>query len=197
MLVGSVILAGGRSRRMGQPKEALAFGKSTLLGTIVDVLIDCTFPVVIVARDDAQALPPLPIEVEICYDATPGAGPLLALRDGMRALAARVDAVFVTGCDFPFLTTRAVGWLVDQLGDHDMVLTQTANMPQPLLGVYRVSLLPLIEALIAEGVRTPRTIAERCRARVLDEATVRGFDSTLRLLRNINSQDEYRAALKE
>ena len=68
MILGSIILAGGRSRRMGRPKESLPFAGSTLLGHTVDVLLDCTFPVVVVARDQEQELPPIHLEADLVFD---------------------------------------------------------------------------------------------------------------------------------
>ena len=109
MLVGSLILAGGRSRRMGRPKEALPFADGTLLGNVAELLLDCTWPVLVVSRDADQELPPLPLEAALVHDDQPGSGPLAAIRTGMQQLRAsgelgEQDAVFVTGCDAPFLT---------------------------------------------------------------------------------------------
>src|SRR5688572_29654059 len=106
MLVGSIILAGGRSRRMGQPKESLPFGGTTLLGRTVETLLDRTWPVVVVARPEQQ-LPPLPLEARVVADDLPGQGPLQAIASGIRWLRGsngglgERDAAFVTGCDAP------------------------------------------------------------------------------------------------
>ena len=55
MQIGAIILAGGRSRRMGKPKESLPIGDTTLLGRTSEVLLDCAFPVVVVARSPSAA----------------------------------------------------------------------------------------------------------------------------------------------
>ena len=62
MLIGSVVLAGGASSRMGRPKESLPFQGGTLLGRTVDLLLAHTWPVVVVAGRPEQELPPLPLE---------------------------------------------------------------------------------------------------------------------------------------
>src|SRR5260221_12030407 len=100
MLVGSLILAGGRSRRMGQPKEALPFRGNSLLGRTVEVLLECTWPVLVIGRGGDQQLPPFPIEARTATDDRPGAGPLAAIATGMRLLRGDLgahDAVFVNG----------------------------------------------------------------------------------------------------
>ncbi len=199
MLVGSLILAGGRSRRMGRPKESLPFAGSTLLGHTSELLLDCTWPVVIVTRDAAQELPPLPLEVAFAHDAQPDRGPLAAIAAGMRHLRNNKDltdrdAVFVTGCDAPFLTANAIAWLSGQIGEHQAVVPRVDNVLQPLCAIYRLDCLPTIEDLLHGGIDTPRTIAEKTRTRILDEAALRTFDLELRFLRNLNTPEEYESA---
>ncbi len=197
MLLGSVVLAGGRSRRMGQPKESLPIAGNTLLGLAVERLLLTTHPVFVLARDPQQELPPLPVECEIAYDDDPGAGPLKALRTALRLQTGHCDAVLVTGCDYPFFDENVIGWLAGQLGDHDAVVPQAGGRLQPLCAIYRTRLLPRVEALAKDGVDTIRTVAEEPNVRILDEATLRAFDPALRFLRNVNDPASYEAAVAE
>lgn len=199
MLVGSLILAGGRSRRMGQPKEALQLGGNSLLGRTVEMLLECTWPVVVVARGGDQQLPPFPLEAKVLHDDEPGKGPLAAMATGMRWLRgdgglAEQDAVFVTGCDMPYLDAEAVSWLCQQLGADEMVLPRAGGVLQPLCAVYRLQLLPRIEQLRAQQVDSVKTLAEQGRCRVLEEAQLQGFDRELRFLRSVNTPEDYEAA---
>lgn len=191
------MLAGGRSRRMGQPKEALRFRDTTLLGHTVETLDRCCYPVVVVARDTDQQLPPLPIETEVTIDANADQGPLVGIAAGLDAVGADCDAVFVTACDAPFLTETAVGWLARQLGDHDLVMPRVEGKLQPLTAIYRVSVRDAIENLIAAGERRPRALAEQVNARILEDAEVDAFDPERRFLRSVNSPEEYAAAVAE
>lgn len=202
MLVGSLILAGGRSRRMGKPKESLPLGENTMLGHTADLLLECTWPVWIVRRDADQELPPLPLESEVIQDATPGAGPLAAMAAGMRhALASgeltEQDALLVVGCDHPFLTAGAVGWLAHQLGAHQAVMARVDDVLQPLCALYRLNTLATVEELLREGVDTPRTLAERVDCRVLEPDVLAHFDPQLRWLRSVNTPEDYQRAAAE
>ncbi len=180
---------------MGKPKESLPIGGNTLLGRVVDELMLCTHPVIVLARDREQELPPLTIECELAYDSQAGKGPLFALRDALRLQDGRADAVLVVGCDFPFLDGRAIGWLAEQLGDHDSVVPSAGGRLQPLLGIYRVSLLPRVEKLLRDGVDTIRTVSEGPKARILDETALRKLDPDLRFMHNVNDPESYQAAL--
>ncbi len=195
MILGSVVLAGGRSRRMGRPKESLRIGDNSMLGRTVDTLLSCTFPVVTVARHSDQELPPVDLECKIVFDERIDQGPLMGMRAGLRAVASDCDAVFVTGCVAPFLTANAVDWLSQQLGAHEVVMAKVDDILQPLGAIYRTSILSTIERLVDEGVHTPRTLAETCETRILTEDEIDAFDPSRDFLRNINNPGDYEAAV--
>lgn len=197
MYIGSIVLAGGRSRRMGRPKESLPFLGTSLLGRTVETLMLCSYPVVVVARDEEQDLPPLPLEIDVVFDDEPDGGPLCALATGIRAVRDKCDAVFVASCDLPFLRQNVIDWLATELGDHALAIPSVDGVLQPLTSMCRTSVLDAAEALIAEGIRTPRTLAERVDTKILDEATIERFDPKRSFLRNLNEPGDYEAALRD
>ncbi len=205
MRLGAIILAGGRSTRMGRAKDSLPFGDNTLLGRIAGTLAACASPVVVVARDAAQALPPLPAGTGLVFDEQPGQGPLAGLAAGLRHLRDRAgfaahDAALLAACDQPFWTADAVRWLGSQLGaapEVPLVMPFANGSLQPLAAVYRLAVLPSIDAMLASGGRTPRDLAALPGARTLAEAELRAFDPALRFLQNVNTPEEYDAARRE
>jgi len=201
MRVGSLILAGGRSIRMGKPKESLPFGEVTLLGHVCATLLGCTDPVVVVARDGHQNLPPLPADARVTVDLEPDAGPLWAICTGLRfvrshGLLGATDAVFVTACDTPFLHARLVTGLSERLGDSQAVMPHLGGLLQPLCAVYRISVLDAVETLLARGVRTPRALAESIPTRLVDEQEMAQLDPGLRSVENLNTPEDYARALR-
>lgn len=198
MRLGAVILSGGRSERMGRPKESLPFGATTMLGAVVAAVAAACRPLVVVRRDAAQRLPDLPPGVDVVADDHPGEGPLAALAVALRRLRDAhgfrpEDAAFATACDTPFVATDDVRWLCGLLGDADVVMPAPDGRREPLCAIYRLGALPAIERLLAAGVRTPRSLADAVSSRLLDRATLAARDPELRMLRNINTPDEYRA----
>src|ERR1700759_2785045 len=91
-----VVLAGGRSSRMGTPKAGLEWHGSTLLRRTVGILARATSGPVVVGRADAQDLPALPKEVAVV--GAPGAkkGPVQGMAPGLAALIDRADVAFVS-----------------------------------------------------------------------------------------------------
>lgn len=197
MILGSIVLAGGSSSRMGRPKESLPWGDGTLLLHTITTLLDCTYPVVVVARDDHQDLPPLHTECELVFDDQPGEGPIQAIETGLRALETRSDAVFVAGCDLPFLTGAAVSWLAEQLGDHAGIVPRVDGQPQPLCAIYRTRLRGRVQELVQRGERRAQALAELPGVIAIDETAVRGFDPRLRFCRDVDTPDEYERARGE
>lgn len=190
MRLGGIILCGGESRRMGRPKAWLPFAGEPLLCRVVREVARAAAPLLIVAAE-GQALPA--VGVPVVRDERPGRGPLEGLAAGLAALDA--DAAFVTACDAPFLTADFVRRLAAQLGDADMVVPQVGGRRHPLPGVYRVAALPLVQALLAEGTLKLGALLDRARARVVGPAEL--GEGAERALRNVNTPEEYVAAVRE
>jgi molybdopterin-guanine dinucleotide biosynthesis protein A len=187
---------------MGQPKESLPFGANTMLGRVAEVLCECTDPVCVVARDEAQPLPELPQGVMVAFDERQDQGPLAAIATGMRTLLRRgastsEDAVFVTACDAPFVTARVVGLLLEQLGDAQCSVPDEDGMLHPLCAIYRLSCLPEIDAMLQHGIDAPRAFANAAQTRRVANATLRRADPELRCLRACNTMADYEAALRD
>jgi len=202
MRLGSIILAGGKSNRMGKPKAALPFGDNTLLGRTVDMLLSCTHPVVVVARDARQMheeLPPISLEADLVHDAEEhqGEGPLAGLVAGLRHMGDRCAATFLTGCDLPLLTPAAVEWLAEQLRDHDLVIPEVSGVLQPLCAVYRTSIAATAARLLATEDRSLHGLVDNTNARRLANAEIEAFDPSLLFLRGVNTPEEYLAALAQ
>ena len=192
--LGAIILTGGRSVRMGRPKDSLPFAGTTLLGHVATTLSACASPVVVVARAPEQPLPPLPAACELVHDERPGEGPLAALATGLRALGGRADAALLAACDQPFWSAAAVRWLLAQLGTALLVMPHAHGVLQPLAAIYRADVLPAIDAALGSGQRTPRDLARLPGARTLVEAELRAFDPQLRFLQDVDTPQDYDAA---
>src|SRR5262245_6026051 len=100
--VGGIVLCGGQSKRMGQPKAWLPVAGEAMLARVVRVLGEAVSPIVVVAAPD-QELPAMPGDVAIVRDEAKDRGPLQGLAAGLSALQGTVDGVYASSCDVPFL----------------------------------------------------------------------------------------------
>lgn len=193
-----VVLAGGRSARMGTPKAALEWHGSTLLRRTVGILARATGGPVVVVRAKGQELPELPGDVRLVDDPREGLGPVQGLAAGLGALAGLADVAFVSATDMPFLHPAFVWRMLRAVDDGaDVGLPVARGYPQPLAAAYRTALAPLAERLVREERLRPAFLFERCRVSRLDEATLTGdpvlaaLDPGLDSLVNVNEPDDY------
>ena len=161
-----VVLAGGRSSRMGSPKAALDWHGSTLLRRTVSVVARAVTGPVLVVRAPGQPLPDLPPEVEVAADPREGLGPLQGIAVGLAALADRADAAFVCSTDLPFLHPAFIGAVLGALTPElDVALPVARGFPQPLAAAYRTSLAPVVASLVAADRLRPAFLFDQCRVR--------------------------------
>lgn len=190
------MLCGGKSARMGRDKANLPFGPETLLQRVVRLVGETKqLDHVVVVAGRSQQAPPLPPETAVLRDDDDYLGPLSGVAIGMRALVGKVDAAYATGCDVPLLAPKFVERLFELLGDNDAVVPSDAQGMHPLSAVYRVSVLDRVESLLAAGERSLRALLESLSAQTVDAEQLRQFDPRLASLRNVNSPEEYVAAL--
>lgn len=163
VLTDAVVLAGGRSSRLGgAPKQALLYKGETLVGLTVRA-VDPARRTVIVgpagvagpaagpagAVGGADSHPPLPGAVAVTREDPPFSGPASAIAAGLRCLDAAAgpepaDAVIVVACDMPDVA-RAITVLRAALpldaGADGLVAVDETGHEQPLVAIYRASAL--------------------------------------------------------
>src|SRR5437868_8867739 len=152
--IGGIILCGGQSTRMGQPKAWLSFAGQPMLAYMVSVLGEVVGPLVAVAAP-GQELPPIPEDVQVVRDEEKGRGPLQGLAAGLAALEGRADAAYVSSCDVPFLRPAFIRRLIDLLGDHAICVPHVGDKHHPLAAVYRIEVKEAVNRLMAENRMRP------------------------------------------
>jgi molybdopterin-guanine dinucleotide biosynthesis protein A len=195
MTAGGVVLAGGKSTRMGTSKALLPFGPETMLQRVVRLLGGVVAPIVVVAAAD-QELPALPADVIVTRDEREGRGPLEGLRAGLKALPDHVEAAYVTSCDVPLLVPGFVGQILDLARGYDVAVMEVDGFTHPLSGVYRRSTLPRIEQLLEHDRLRPLFLFETSKTRRVRPEEITA-DPDLRTLRNLNTREDYQQALAD
>jgi len=197
MTFGAIVVCGGESRRMGQPKAWLAFGPERMLQRIVRVVGEAARPVVVVAAR-GQTLPDLPREIRVVHDSLEGRGPLQALEAGLTALGDEVTHVYATATDVPFLVPGWIARLMNLIGDADLAIPVIDGIPHPLASVYRrLTVLPAIRSLLDHDILRLRSLIPLVRTRQVGADELRSVDPDLMTLRNLNTIDDYHASLRQ
>jgi molybdopterin-guanine dinucleotide biosynthesis protein A len=187
----AIVLAGGRSSRMGTPKALLLFDDRPLVVLIVAALRQMFDDVVVVAAP-GQDLPSLP--ATLVRDEVPYQGPVGGLYYGLNAAGA--DICFVTACDSAFLNPQLVSYLVSQVAEYDIVVPHWEGRFQPLHAVYRRTVLPHLEEQLARNELRPVYLFDTVRTRTVREDEIRRFDPDGSSFFNMNTPDDYATALR-
>ena len=166
--IAGILLAGGRSQRMGRDKASLPWHGSTLARRAAGLLARVAEPPVIVVCAPEQELPPLPLWVQIVRDPEPGLGPLAGLASGLAAAGPRAEAAAVCAVDAPLAHPAVLEALLGALGESPAVVPLANGLPQPLFAVYRTELAFLAAALVADGERRAAALGERSGARAVE-----------------------------
>jgi molybdopterin-guanine dinucleotide biosynthesis protein A len=186
----AVVLAGGRSSRMGRPKALLPFGGETLIERILRRLRPLVIESVVVAAP-GQELPSL--QGRIVRDRTPHLGPVAGLAAGLAAISA--PRAFVTSCDAPFLDPALIGWMLSEAEGWDVLVPEWEGRLHPLHAVYAAPLGRRYQELLDVGGRRPIELYPAVRVRVVHPEEVKRFDPRGRTFLNLNSPEEYEDAL--
>jgi molybdopterin-guanine dinucleotide biosynthesis protein A len=187
----AIILAGGKSSRMGRPKALLPFDGEPLIAHIVRSFKELFADVVVVIAPD-QVLPALPVTVvrdEVAYR-----GPVSGIYHGLNA--AKSEASFVGSCDIPFLNLSLISHLVSQVHNHDVVVPYWAGRYQPLFALYRKNVVPFLRDQLRRDELRPIFLFDKVRTRKIDEAEIRRFDPEGLSFLNMNTPADYQAALQ-
>lgn len=194
-IIAGVVLAGGRSTRMGTDKALLAVGASTVLERTVGILTGVVEPVLVVAAA-GQALPPLPVDV--LRDELAGTGPLHALAVGLAEAARRgADAALVTATDLPLLRQELLRVLLANAEPGQLVLPVVDGRDQLLLAVWPTALAAPAHAAVAGGGRRVRDLLALTAVRRLDaaallsDAELAAVDPGLRCVQGANTPAEW------
>ena len=196
MKTGAIVLCGGKSSRMGRDKATLPFGPELMLQRVIRLLGEVveTHQIVVVAAP-GQSLPELPAGVTVAHDDRAERGPLQGLAAGLRAIADRADAVYVTSCDVPLLVPGFVRCMFELLGDHDIAVPRDGQHHHPLAAVYRPSVLAHVQRLLDADRLRPRFLFDEVHSREILTEELRSVDPQLTTLENLNSPEDYLAAL--
>jgi molybdopterin-guanine dinucleotide biosynthesis protein A len=189
--VTAVILTGGKSSRMGRPKALLPFDGEPLITHVVRTLKKMFAEAVVVAAPE-QELPILPVVLvrdEVAYQ-----GPVSGIYHGLSASSQEI--CFVTSCDAPFLNLQLIAHLLSQISDYDVVVPFWQERFQPLHAVYRTSVLPLLKEQLDRSELRPISLYPKVRTRKIHEDEIRRLDSEGLSFLNMNSPEDYEAALR-
>ena len=160
----AIILAGGKSSRIGTDKGMLSINGQTMLEHICKQLHG-TFSQILISAGDAEEYGFAGFEV--VRDEVPGQGPLMGIASALEASANEIN--FIVACDIPYIEMGCVRKMLTEAKGADIVVPTTDDRKyEPLFAVYRKSALDAIKRTLRKGGRKISDVFDMCEVKYTD-----------------------------
>ena len=211
-IIGGIILAGGKSQRLGTDKALLKLGGQTLIENVIEKVSQLSQEVIVVAN-----VPPFPLQswgepgeggeglsARLVGDVHPGKGALGGIYSGL--LAASHFHSLVVACDMPFLNLHLLRYMALLAPGYDVVLPRLAARTfsshralgqgavtakeghlHPLHAIYSKRCLGPIKELLEKGDLRIIAFFSQVRVRYVEQEEIDPFDPHHLSLFNINT----------
>ena len=181
--VCGLVLAGGKSRRMGSDKALLVRDGETQLARAVALLQRHVAQVFVSTRAD-QANDDESRKFEQIIDRYDDMGPLAGI---LSAMDKNADVAWlVVACDLPNIDDVTISDLLDRhTNTHPFTAYSSSydSLPEPLCAIYGMGSRSIVDAFVADGIHCPRKILIRSATQLLQQPHADALD-------NINTPED-------
>jgi molybdopterin-guanine dinucleotide biosynthesis protein A len=193
--ISCIILAGGKSLRLGHDKVIERLGNTTLLEKVISRIDSFSQEIVIVTAEkrDFEQLSGNP-KVKTVTDILPGRGSLGGIYTGL------VNSSFfhnlVIAADMPFLNRELIGYMIETAEGFDYVIPRFGKFYEPLHAIYSKNCISPIEDMINRDRRVIIELFDYVKVRYVDTEEIDRFDPEHLSFFNINTKQDLERARK-
>lgn len=188
MDVGAVILAGGKSSRMGENKALLPINGLTNIERIKNILAEQFEDIILVANDQT---PYEFLKLPIVNDLVREKGPLAGIQAGL--LKAKHEANVFVACDMPFLSKDVINVLIDNSEGYDAVVPIISGVRHPLFALYKKSVLKYLNDCLSNEKLRIKHLLDGIKVNYVDESHFEAADLET-VFFNMNDKMQYEEA---
>ena len=189
--ITGIILAGGKSSRLGRDKSRETIGGVPLIRRVITAVGEVSREIIIVGGQHNE-LAEMGPNIRFVLDRAFGIGPLMGIYSGLSE--ARYACACLVACDLPFINPSVLRLLIDMAAGHQAAVTVIGGTPQPTHAIYAKSVLPIIEETLRIEGAGLMTLLDRLDVKYIEEAEVREIDPELLSFMNINTERDLKEA---
>ncbi len=183
--ISGIILAGGKSQRMGKDKAFIRIGEKPIIETITDLFQKLFKETLIVTnRKDSYGY----LRVGVYEDICPDLGALGGLYTGL--FQATFLNSFAVACDMPSLNAGVINYLCQKAEGYDVVVPRTDDGFQPLHALYSKRCLEPIRTVLRDKKTRIFDFYPLVRVRVVEAREFLSIDPEMQSFVNINTPEE-------
>ena len=195
MEASGIILAGGRSLRLGYDKILETVGSRSLLEIVVDSISSlCGDIIVVTAEGHPISSPGHYPGLRIVTDIYPGKGPLGGIYTGLQI--SNTYCNLVVAADMPFLNQALLHYMIELTDGFDMVTPRVEGKVEPLHSVYTGGCLRVIEQMFERGELGVHKLLPLVKARYVEVDEIVRFDPEQLSFFNVNTEKDLQKARK-
>ena len=193
MDISGIVLAGGRSLRLGREKVSETVGNKSLLERVILRLSSLVSDIIIVVATEQSFLQFIDYpKLRVVADVYPGKGPLGGIYTGLAASDSFHSLVVAS--DMPFLNQNLLSYMMHLAPSFDLVIPRLGDMVEPLHTVYSQNCLTHIEQLLRQNNLGALELISRVNVRYVDVMEINRFDPEHLSFFNINTEEDLKKA---
>lgn len=183
----AIILAGGKSTRMGFDKQLLEINQRRLMDSLVNKL-KAEFAEIIIVTNKPEYY--IGLSHKIITDKIAGKGPLSGIHAGLLEASSKYS--FVVACDMPNVNMDYVNYMMESMDDSslDGCVTRFLDNIEPFISFYSKDLIEKIEASLEEGRRSIISIFKHSNIKYIEENEARKFSPDWDMFLNLNTKED-------
>jgi len=192
--LSAIILAGGKSSRIGQNKNKahIKLFNKPLIHWVVSMLSSINnLPeenIIIVGPREKYYQYKCVVE-----DIFPQKGPLGGIFSGLKA--SRSWHNIVVGCDMPLVEAKLLQYMKENIGSYDIIIPRhNGGYIEPLCAIYSKSCLNVMKKNIQSNVLSVRKIFSHLRVKFINDDEIRRFDPAFCSFFNVNFKTDFKKA---
>lgn len=189
----AIVLAGGKSSRMGFDKQFLMINKKRLLEEVISIL-EMEFEEIIIVTNKPDEY--RNVEYKIVSDIIKEKGPLSGLHVGLKN-ASSIYSYFIA-CDMPNINIEYIRYMKKRIGlsSPKACVTKRGKCIEVFNGFYSKELYKDIESSLKMDQRAVQNLLKNVDTLYIEEDEVRRFNNNCDMFINLNTQEELNKFIK-
>jgi len=158
--ITGIILAGGKSSRMGTDKGFLKLNDKLFIEHIIEVLTPYVSELIIVSNNSDYDI----FKLKRVNDIIENAGPLAGVYSGLKA--SKAERNIVLSCDIPLINSEVISVLIkEKNSDSEIIQIESNGKTMPLIAIYNKSCETVFNTLLNQGERRLRFAVNQCKVK--------------------------------
>jgi molybdopterin-guanine dinucleotide biosynthesis protein A len=178
--ITGIVLAGGKSSRMGSDKGLLTINNKTFVELVIDAMKPLVNKIIIVSNNAEHDQ----FGYRRVDDSIKDSGPLAGLYSGLKH--SETEFNLVLSCDIPMIKTEILKKLVDtDLENYEVVQIESNTKTMPLIAMYKKQCMHKCLELLQQGERRLRVAVNQLKTKtIIIDAE---FDQ---FVKNVNTKED-------